>query len=343
MPVDATVGITPPPWAAAPPGRGHGAVAGTINIVALLPVAVVDAALVNTVGTVTEAKAQALRDAGGEGTGTPSDAVRTCPATGPPPPYGGPRWGWGSPLARAVHRVGPRRVRGTVITLVVGGARSGKSADAERLMARHAPPVTYVATMALAVSPSSRRASPTTAGGAPGHGRPWRPASTCPTSSPGATGTVLVDSLGPWVAAAPDRGGRRRRLVCRPASGGAGDTVVVSEEVGPGGAPVHRVGSGLPGSVGLAQPGGGGRGRRVLLVVAGRGLGASRRPRTPRARALSFLTLLGRAAEPNTDPFVALPLVGLVVGPGRGGVVGGRPPVAGRPGRGRWRWWPTRR
>lgn len=101
--VAATVGITHPVLAAAPaadlpPG------AGTINIVVLVPAQLSDAALVNAVATATEAKGQALRDAGLDATGTPTDAVCiACPAAGREELYGGPRSRWGAPLARAVH------------------------------------------------------------------------------------------------------------------------------------------------------------------------------------------------------------------------------------------------
>jgi adenosylcobinamide hydrolase len=102
--VDATVGVTHPVWAA-----GSGVISdhtspGTINIVARLPVRLVDAALVNAVATVAEAKAQALWDAGIAATGTASDAL--CVAVQPDGPvweFGGPRSEWGSRLARAVH------------------------------------------------------------------------------------------------------------------------------------------------------------------------------------------------------------------------------------------------
>ena len=82
--------------------------AGTINVLVVVPVPLSDAALVNAVVTATEAKAQALAEAGVPGTGTSSDAVCiACPSVvdgGPPPePYGGPRSPWGARLARAVH------------------------------------------------------------------------------------------------------------------------------------------------------------------------------------------------------------------------------------------------
>ncbi|GIG85198.1 adenosylcobinamide amidohydrolase [Plantactinospora endophytica] len=78
---------------------------GTVNIVALLPERLADAALVNAVATVTEAKAQALRDLGLPATGTATDAVAVlCPPDGPAAPYGGPRSHWGARLARAAHR-----------------------------------------------------------------------------------------------------------------------------------------------------------------------------------------------------------------------------------------------
>ncbi len=104
--VDASVGVTTPTWAAAPdeatalPSRP-----GTINIVAIVPERLSRAAMVNGVITVTEAKAQALWDAGVPATGTASDAVCVvCPDEGLAQPFGGPRSPWGARLARAVYR-----------------------------------------------------------------------------------------------------------------------------------------------------------------------------------------------------------------------------------------------
>jgi adenosylcobinamide amidohydrolase len=113
----ASVGVRVPTWAAAPAEAtdpvitaararlGAGPV-GTINIVVSLPVAMSDAALVNLVATATEAKTQALLDAGIAGTGTATDAVCVaCPrADGQPlEPFGGPRSSWGARVARATH------------------------------------------------------------------------------------------------------------------------------------------------------------------------------------------------------------------------------------------------
>ncbi len=105
----ATVGLRVPTWAAAPDGVPDPELApmhlpGTINIIVAVPVAMTDAALVNTVMTVTEAKTQALVEEGFPGTGTASDAV--CVAVrqdGPPELFGGPRSTWGARVARAVH------------------------------------------------------------------------------------------------------------------------------------------------------------------------------------------------------------------------------------------------
>jgi adenosylcobinamide amidohydrolase len=78
---------------------------GTINILAAVPERLSDAGLINMVATATEAKAQALRDAGLEATGTPTDAVCiVCPDDGPTHHFGGPRSTWGARLARAVHQ-----------------------------------------------------------------------------------------------------------------------------------------------------------------------------------------------------------------------------------------------
>jgi adenosylcobinamide amidohydrolase len=119
--VVATVGLGHPIRAAAPgpgvrgvPGPGvrgvpgeedaEEATAGTINLIAVLPVRLSDPALVNAVATATEAKVQALRDLGLDATGTATDAIAVaCPAVGVPEPFGGPRSAWGARLARAVH------------------------------------------------------------------------------------------------------------------------------------------------------------------------------------------------------------------------------------------------
>jgi adenosylcobinamide hydrolase len=104
-----TVGLKLPTWAAAPadvagervPTRAR---PGTINLCAEMPVRLTPAALVNAVMTVTEAKAQALSDAGVPGTGTATDAVCiACPVDGPEEVFAGPRSRVGAPLARAVH------------------------------------------------------------------------------------------------------------------------------------------------------------------------------------------------------------------------------------------------
>ena len=103
----ATVGVTHPSWAAAADDGTRAATGalGTVNIVAVLGRRLSGAALVNAVITVTEAKSQALWEAGVAGTGTPSDAVAVlCPPSGPAEAFGGPRSRYGSRLARAVHR-----------------------------------------------------------------------------------------------------------------------------------------------------------------------------------------------------------------------------------------------
>ncbi|MBM7092267.1 adenosylcobinamide amidohydrolase, partial [Streptomyces sp. S12] len=104
----ATVGISVRGWAAsAREGTDGAPTAGTINIVVALPVALGDAALVNAVSTATEAKVQALLEAGYDCSGTPTDAV--CVAARVPSPgeethaFAGPRSVWGARLARAVH------------------------------------------------------------------------------------------------------------------------------------------------------------------------------------------------------------------------------------------------
>jgi adenosylcobinamide amidohydrolase len=104
----ATAGLGVRGWAAVPAERTAAVPrAGTVNVVALVPAPLTDAALVNAVATATEAKVQALLDAGYDCSGTPTDAVCVAapvPAPGEEPhAFAGPRSLWGARLARAVH------------------------------------------------------------------------------------------------------------------------------------------------------------------------------------------------------------------------------------------------
>jgi adenosylcobinamide hydrolase len=100
--VFATVGLEHPTWAADDDDVPSGTSAGTINVIAFVPARLDDAAFVNAVATVTEAKAQALFHRDVPGTGTASDAVCVLsPTRGPVERFAGPRSPIGSQLARA--------------------------------------------------------------------------------------------------------------------------------------------------------------------------------------------------------------------------------------------------
>lgn len=160
-----------------------------------------------------------------------------------------------------------------MITLVLGGARSGKSELAERLAARCGGPVTYVATGQASDADMAARIA--------AH-RLRRPASwstvECGSELAGALttteGTVLVDALGTWVAAheafAVDVGG-----LCAALSARRAPTVVVSEEVGMGVHPPTEVGRHFRDALGRLNQAVAAVADRVYLVVAGRALALS--------------------------------------------------------------------
>jgi adenosyl cobinamide kinase/adenosyl cobinamide phosphate guanylyltransferase len=119
-----------------------------------------------------------------------------------------------------------------VLVLVLGGTRSGKSAVAETLASRLGSPVTYVATARVDADDdmAARIAI---------H-RARRPADWVTVEAGGdligalrsyPDGTMLVDALGPWVAAHPDLAVDVDALVAA-LQRRTGPTVVVSEEVG---------------------------------------------------------------------------------------------------------------
>jgi adenosyl cobinamide kinase/adenosyl cobinamide phosphate guanylyltransferase len=155
-----------------------------------------------------------------------------------------------------------------VITLVLGGARSGKSEVAERLTATRPVPITYIATAAPLDDDFAARIA--------AH-RDRRP-SEWKTVEAGAElvtavrdagdDTVLIESLGPWVAAHDEFRTDTAALVAALTSRG-GDTVVVSEEVGLSVHPSSEAGRRFRDALGdvnraVAEVADG-----VLLVVAG--------------------------------------------------------------------------
>ncbi|MHB8438410.1 MAG: bifunctional adenosylcobinamide kinase/adenosylcobinamide-phosphate guanylyltransferase [Acidimicrobiales bacterium] len=157
-----------------------------------------------------------------------------------------------------------------MITLVLGGARSGKSEVAERLALRTGCPVTYLATgtavdegMAARIEEHRRR-------------RPssWstvecgRDLSVALAAVPG---TALVDALGTWLASFEGFAADVDEL-CRVLSARATPAVVVSEEVGMGVHPSTEVGRHFRDCLGLANQAIAAIADDVLLVVAGRTL-----------------------------------------------------------------------
>jgi len=125
--VAATVGLRVPTWAAVPPGTQDPELGpGTINIIVAVPVPLSEAAFVNAVITATEAKSQAVIEAGFGGTGTASDAICVAAPASPPYPseaeqFAGPRSPWGARIARTVHAA-----------VLAGAVRYGNGALRER-------------------------------------------------------------------------------------------------------------------------------------------------------------------------------------------------------------------
>ncbi len=157
-----------------------------------------------------------------------------------------------------------------MITLVLGGARSGKSAVAERLVARCPPPITYVAT--AVVDPADADHAARVAAHVARRDPSW---STVEVGAGlvealrAATGTVLVESLGTWVSASADAEVDGDGL-CAALAARSGDTVVVSEEVGLGVHPSSELGRRFRDALGEVNLAVAEVADEVLLVVAGR-------------------------------------------------------------------------
>ncbi|MEA2686723.1 MAG: adenosylcobinamide kinase / adenosylcobinamide-phosphate guanylyltransferase [Actinomycetota bacterium] len=159
-----------------------------------------------------------------------------------------------------------------MITLVLGGARSGKSEVGEQLASALGPEVTYVAT--AVVDPSDddwvQRVEKHRAR------RPWawrtvEAGFDLPTVLAGLTGPVLVDSLGTWVAAcAGIAAAADADVLCQALTRRDGDTVVVSEEVGLGVHPSSEAGRRFRDVLGTVNRAVAYVADDVFLVIAGR-------------------------------------------------------------------------
>lgn len=163
-----------------------------------------------------------------------------------------------------------------MITLVLGGARSGKSAAAERVAAALPGPVTYVATAVLDDADADHVAR------VAAHRARRDPAWTTVEATGDlaevlseVTGTVLVDSLGTWVTQLPDLAPDVVAL-CAALTDRAGDSVVVSEEVGLGVHPSSELGRRFRDALGGVNVAVAEVADEVLLVVAGRVLPLAR-------------------------------------------------------------------
>lgn len=160
-----------------------------------------------------------------------------------------------------------------MITLVLGGARSGKSRFAEALVSARGAPVTYLATARVGDDPgfaarvAAHRARRPAA---------WRTVEAGAALIEGvaaapADHALLVDSLGTWVAAcegfATDGPGLCAALAARRSA-----VVIVSEEVGLGVHPSTDVGGRFRDVLGALNDTVSRRADEAWLVVAGRPL-----------------------------------------------------------------------
>ena len=156
-----------------------------------------------------------------------------------------------------------------MITLVLGGARSGKSEVAERIAARLAGPVTYLATLVPGSDPDLATRIEAHRTRRPAGWRTVEAGAELPAVLRSLPGPVLVDALGPWVAASPGMIVEAGALCAALTERGA-DTVVVSEEVGLGVHPATEDGRRFRDALGTLNQAVAAVADEVLFVVAGR-------------------------------------------------------------------------
>ena len=158
-----------------------------------------------------------------------------------------------------------------MITLVLGGARSGKSEVAERIAARLPGPITYLATLVPGSDPDLAARIEAHRARRPAGWRTVEAGAELPAVLRSVPGPVLLDGLGPWVAASPGMVVDTVAFGAALAGRGA-DTVVVSEEVGLGVHPATEDGRRFRDALGELNQSVAAVADEVLFVVAGRTL-----------------------------------------------------------------------
>lgn len=177
-----------------------------------------------------------------------------------------------------------------MITLILGGARSGKSALAEKLIAAAATGgaigtsdaagtsdtgraaggiVTYIATMQVGDDDSLAERVAAHRARRPSGWHTVEAGADLPAVLRDLSGPVLLDSLGSWLANHSDFRANTAGL-CDALQARAGDTVIVSDEVGLGVVPSTAIGGQFRDALGALNQAVAAVADRVLLVVAGR-------------------------------------------------------------------------
>jgi adenosylcobinamide kinase / adenosylcobinamide-phosphate guanylyltransferase len=158
-----------------------------------------------------------------------------------------------------------------MITLVLGGARSGKSTYAERLTGRLSSPITYVATLLVGDDEDLSARVARHRQRRPAEWQTMEAGLDLPSVVRALEGSMLLDSLGPWVAL-HEGGMVDSATLCRALTERTGDSVVVSEEVGLGVHPSSEAGRHFRDALGTVNQDVAEVADQVLLIVAGRAL-----------------------------------------------------------------------
>jgi len=156
-----------------------------------------------------------------------------------------------------------------VITVVLGGTRSGKSEVAERIAATLPAPVTYVATASVGDDAELEARVALHRERRPADWETIEAGPDLPKVLAALQGTALVDSIGTWIAGVPEFAVDVDAL-CDACRSRDGDTVFVAEEVGLAVHPPTEVGRRFVDAIGECNRKLAMIADRVLLVVAGR-------------------------------------------------------------------------